>query len=134
MARPVILIVDDEKDARATLINFLEGRCECDFAQANDGDEALEYLKAHHCDIMLLDIKMPKKSGMSVIKEAKALDRSLDIIMISGWVSEEVAEEAVALGATDYAVKPIDLKAIALKIEHMLYKRAQIPAKNSKPC
>jgi YesN/AraC family two-component response regulator len=74
---------------------------------------------------MLLDIKMPKKSGMAVIKETKEISPNVDIIVISAWVSDEVAEEATRLGATDYAVKPMDMKAISMKFAGILKRRGQ---------
>jgi YesN/AraC family two-component response regulator len=91
--------------------------------EAIDGEEAVKFVKTNPCDVMLLDIKMPKKSGIAVIKEAKELNPGLDIIVISAWVSDEVAEEAMRLGATDYAVKPMDLKVISLKFANILEKR-----------
>lgn len=129
MKKPVVLIVDDEKDARSTILYFLNDRYDCDFEEAQDGEEALAFVKSRHCDVMLLDIKMPKKSGMSVIKEAKEINTDIDILIISGWVSEEVAEEAVRQGATDYAIKPIDLKVISLKFANILDKRGQLSRK-----
>jgi len=126
MVKPVVLIVDDEADARSTISDFLKGRYYCDLKEARDGEEAVDFVRSHHCDVMLLDIKMPKKSGLSVIKEVKAIDPKIDILIISGWVSEEVAEDAIELGATDYAVKPFDLKVIALKLENMLNNRGQL--------
>lgn len=129
MQRPVILVVDDERDARTTIAQFLEGRYEGEYHEAEDGEAAVAFIAAHRCDVMLLDIKMPKKSGMSVIKEAKALRPDIDILIISGWVSEEVAEEAVRSGATDYAIKPIDLKVISLKFTDILQKRGQLVRK-----
>jgi len=125
MNKPIILVVDDEDDARSTLINFLSARYECDFEEAKDGDEAIDYVRKNPCDVMLLDIKMPRKSGISVIKETKDIKPNVDILIISAWVSEDVAEEAMKLGATDYAVKPLNLKAISLKFENILNKRKQ---------
>ena len=125
MNRPVVLVVDDEINARNMIIDFLEERFDCKFREATDGEEAVKFVKTNPCDVMFLDIKMPKKSGIVVIKEAKELNPKLDIIVVSAWVSDEVAEEAMKLGATDYAVKPMDLKAISLKFANILDKRGQ---------
>lgn len=125
MNKPVVLVVDDEVNVRNMIIDFLEERFDCKFREATDGEEAVKFVKTNHCDVMFLDIKMPKKGGITVIKEAKALDPKLDIIVVSAWVSDEVAEEAMKLGATDYAVKPMDLQAISLKFSNVLKKRGQ---------
>ena len=125
MNKPYILMVDDEADARSTIINFLKDRFDCEFREAGDGEEAIQYIKSNPCDLVILDIKMPKKSGMHVIKEAKEANPKIDILIVSAYVSDDVAEEAIKLGATDYAVKPLDLKAISLKFAKILDKRGQ---------
>ena len=125
MNKPVVLVVDDEVNARNMIIDFLEERFDCKFREATDGEEAVKFVKSNPCDIMLLDIRMPKKSGITVIKEAKELNPKVDILVISAWVSDEVAEEAMKLGATDYAVKPLDLAVISLKFSNILEKRGQ---------
>ncbi|MDD5422863.1 MAG: response regulator [Candidatus Omnitrophica bacterium] len=125
MKRPVVLAVDDEDDVRQTVVGFLEERFECDFNEAQDGDDAVLFLRTHPCDIIILDIKMPKKGGMAVITEAKKIDPAIDILVVSAWVSDEVADEAMQLGATDYAVKPLDLKVVTMKFGRILEKRGQ---------
>ena len=125
MNRPCVLVVDDEIDARSTIINFLKVRYDCEFREAKDGEEAVKFVEASPCDVMILDIKMPKKSGMAVMKEAKAINPKMDILIVSAYVSDDVAEEAMKLGATDYAVKPLDLKAISMKFSNILDKRGQ---------
>lgn len=125
MIKPIILVVDDEADARSTIVDYLKGRFDCDFKEACDGDEAVKFVKSNPCDVMLLDIKMPKKSGMVVIKEAKEINPKLDILVVSAWVSDDVAEEASKLGATDYAIKPLNLKVIEFKFNKILEKRGQ---------
>ena len=123
--KPVVLVVDDEVGVRNMMIDFLEERFDCKFREARDGEEAVAFVQANPCDIMLLDIRMPKKSGMTVIKEVKEIKPNVDILVVSAWVSDEVAEEATKLGATDYAVKPMDLKVIALKLGAIFTKRGQ---------
>jgi len=123
--KPVILVVDDENEAREMIINFLKDRFDCEFKEAKDGESALEFVKDHPCDLMLLDIKLPRKSGTVVIKEAKELNPKVDILVVSAYASDDVAEEALELGATDYAVKPLDLRAISLKVANILKKRGQ---------
>lgn len=125
MNKPVVLVVDDEPDARSTIINFLKERFDCDFNEAKDGEEAMEFARANHIDVMILDIKMPRKSGIHVIKETKDIRPNVDILIISAYVSGDVADAAMKLGATDYAVKPLDLKAITLKFANILDKRGQ---------
>ena len=127
--KPVILVVDDEAEARTMIINFLKDRFDCEFHETKDGEGALQFIKEHACDLMLLDIKLPRKSGTIVIKETKQFNPKIDILVVSAYASDDVAEEALELGATDYAVKPLDLKAISLKVANILTKRGQSASK-----
>jgi len=129
MKKPVVLIVDDEPEARSTIVNFMKMRYNCDFKEVGDGEEALEFVKSNPCDVIFLDIKLPKMSGIIVIKEVRDINPNIDIIVVTGYSSDEVAEESLRLGATDYAVKPIDLKALMLKFENILKKRGQKSSK-----
>lgn len=123
MDKPYVLVVDDEIDARSTIINFLKSRYDCEFKEAKDGEEAVEYLKSNPCHLIILDIRMPKKTGIRVIKEAKEIDPNIDILIVSAWLNEDLAEETLKLGATDYAVKPMDLRSIASKFEKIFKKK-----------
>jgi len=125
MKKPAILVVDDEKEVRKAIVAFLKTKYEGDFQECGDGEDAVKFVKSNHCDVMVLDLKMPKKSGIAVIKEVKEIDPDIDIFVMSAYESDEVAEEAMKLGATDYAVKPLDLKAITLKFDNILEKRGQ---------
>ncbi len=129
MNKPVILVVDDEKGVRNAITTFLKMSYDGDFKEAVNGEEAVKFIKSNHCDVMVLDLKMPKKSGIVVIKEAKEIDPNIDIFVMSAYESNEVAEEAMKLGATDYAVKPLDLKVISMKLDNILKKRGQLISK-----
>jgi len=123
MKKPNILIVDDDKAARIALVDFLRGRHDCSFVEAADGETAIDFIKTNICDVIILDIKMPKKGGMTVIKEAKVIRPTIDILVVSAWDSEEVAKETLEAGACDYIVKPVDFKLISLKLAGILTKR-----------
>ena len=123
MKKPFILVADDESGARSMMISFLKERFDCEFAEAKDGEEAINFLKFHPCDLAILDIKMPKRSGIDVIKEAKRIDKKIDILVMSAWVSDEVSQEAVESGATDYLVKPVDFRVVSMKIGDLLQKK-----------
>lgn len=129
MTRPVMLIADDEIEARRAILDFLEARFDCEFKEARDGEEAILFIKSNPCDVVLLDIKMPKKSGITVIKEAKEYNPKIDILVVSAYVSDDVAEQAFKYGATDYAVKPMNLKVIGSKVRDILKRRNQLISK-----
>jgi len=118
-----ILIVDDEKDFRDMLKIILKSKLDCRLGEAKDGIEALEYIKHKPCDCMILDIKMPKKSGIYVIEEVKKLKPDIDILVVSAWLSDYVLEESIKKGATDYITKPIDDNILVMKLSAILETR-----------
>jgi DNA-binding response OmpR family regulator len=119
MQKPSILIVDDEKDTRNTLNNYLCNRIECDITEAEDGYQAIEKLKSTNFDLILLDIKMPGISGTDVIKEAKKIAPAISVIVITRWDSAEVSDQVKEAGA-DYIPKPFSLKVVRSKVEEKL--------------
>ena len=111
--KPVILVCDDEEGIRESFKLILEDQYDLRFT--TNGLEALELLKTLSPNLMLLDIKMPKLHGMEILKQIKALKPALPVIIVTGYQSVEMAQEALKNGAADYIPKPFDSKEI-LKI------------------
>ena len=76
---PTILIVDDERDQLDNIKNYLELRIKGNFPSAINGEDAIEYIKNNPCDMMILDIRMPKKSGIEVLDTAKQFPQLFDM-------------------------------------------------------
>lgn len=114
-----ILIVDDETDFRAQLINILkkEGY---ETIGASSAKEACEHLSLTAFDIVLLDYVMPKKSGIDALGEIKRLRPRVKVIMITAFASPENAVEAVKKGVSDYISKPFKVDALLLMIRRLL--------------
>ena len=120
--KPTILICDDEEGIRESFKLILDELYQLKFA--HNGLEALEILKHTTPDLMMLDIKMPKMHGMEILKQVKKLKPSLPVIIVTGYQSVEMAQEALKNGAADYIPKPFESKQIITAI------KANIPAKN----
>ena len=103
-----ILVVDDEKAICEILEEFLSlfGHS---VTSANSGADAIEVVRRASPDVVFLDIRMPGMSGLDVLKEIKALDSSVRVIMISAFGDEETESMARELGADGYIQKPVDL-------------------------
>jgi len=100
-----VLIVDDEEGVRESLRLILADYY--DLIVTDNGEQALETLKnAKDVAVILMDIKMPRKSGLEVLKEIKALYPHIRVIIVTGYRLVETAQEAVRLGASGYIVKP----------------------------
>ena len=102
-----MLCVDDNEELRNNLAQqFLNEDFDVD--TANDGVMALEKIAAKEYDIVLLDLKMPKMDGITVLKELKKINKYPHVIMLTGVDDVQMAVECVKLGAKDYIQKPYD--------------------------
>lgn len=106
MQKHSILVVDDEKQNRALLSELLKDGYK--ILLAKNGAQALERARAHHPDLIMLDVLMPEMDGYQVIHELKAdeLTRDIPVIFISALDSVDDEEKGLALGAVDYISKP----------------------------
>ena len=116
-----ILIIDDEKSIRDTLIEILEFEGHS-VGQAGDGEAGLSYLKKHHVDLVLCDIKMPKMDGIQLLDLANSEGIAAVFIMITAQGTIETAVEATKKGAFDFIEKPPDLNRLLLTIKNALEK------------
>ncbi len=116
-----ILIIDDEKAIRKTLIEILsyEGY---KIDEASDGEEGLLKFKKKTYDLVLCDIKMPKLDGIEFLQKVSTINPDVPVIMISGHGNIETAVEAVKLGAFDFISKPPDLNRLLITIRNALDK------------
>ncbi len=116
-----ILIIDDEKAIRKTLLEILsfEGY---KVDEAADGEEGLKKFKEKTFDLVLCDIKMPKLDGIEFLQKAGEINADVPIIMISGHGNIETAVEAVKKGAYDYISKPPDLNRLLITIRNAMDK------------
>jgi DNA-binding NtrC family response regulator len=106
MARERVLIVDDEPNILGTLRRALELE-DYRVEVAGDGQAALGKIADGRFDAVLLDVVLPNRSGVEVLRELAASHPGLPVLMMSGNATLEVAVEAVRLGAVDFLEKPI---------------------------
>ena len=116
--KQTILVCDDEEGIRESFKLILEDHYDLKFA--THGLEALEMLKNLSPALMLLDIKMPKIHGLEILKRVKESYPKLPVIVVTGYQSVEMAQEALKLGAADYIPKPFESKEISAAIQRIL--------------
>jgi|ERR1041384_3535770 DNA-binding response OmpR family regulator len=104
---PRILVVDDDRDLRSSLEEQFTYE---DFLvdTAANGLTALEKITNNEYDIVLLDLKLPKMDGMTVLREMKKMGRLTNVIMLTASNDVATANECVKIGAKDYITKPYD--------------------------
>jgi DNA-binding NtrC family response regulator len=106
MVSKPILIVDDEPIVRESIRDWLKD-AGYQVATAETGEEALEMLEKQDFSIMVLDVRLPGKTGIRILQEVKALKPQIKSIIITAYPSADLADEATRLGAVDYLIKPI---------------------------
>lgn len=115
-----ILVVDDEENIRHSLKMILEYEGYA-FLEAAEGEEALDVVEETvGLDLILLDIKLPGKDGLEILKELKQKPYSPEVIMISGHGTVQTAVEATKLGAFDFLEKPLHRDRVLLSIRNAL--------------
>ncbi|MBI5750448.1 MAG: sigma-54-dependent Fis family transcriptional regulator [Nitrospinae bacterium] len=118
-----ILVIDDERSMREFLSIMLEKEGYSVVTKDN-GNDALEFISKNKYDLIITDIKMPKMSGIDILRESMALHPNTPVIMITAFASTEVAVEAMKLGAYDYITKPFNVDEIKIIIKNAIEKKS----------
>ncbi|MCB9033744.1 MAG: sigma-54-dependent Fis family transcriptional regulator [Chitinophagales bacterium] len=116
-----ILIVDDEKAIRRTLKEILEYE-KFEIEEAVDGEDGLAKIVKNKYDVIILDVKMPKKDGIEVLSAMQEQAIDIPVIVLSGHGNIETAVEAVKKGAFDYIPKPPDLNRLLITVRNAMDK------------
>ena len=105
-----LLVIDDELGPRESLRMLFKN--EYNVLIAENVDEGLELLSSEKPDIIIMDIRMPGKSGIIGLKEIREIDPHTSVVMLTGFGALETAQQAIRLGANDYLKKPFDTNEI----------------------
>lgn len=118
-----ILIVEDEDAIRRVLKKVLsEENPNYKLDEAPDGEKAISLIRTQHYDLVLCDIKMPKRDGVEVLEFISSYDSSIPVILISGHGDLKTAVKAMRMGAYDYIEKPPDLNILLNSVRSALVK------------
>ncbi|UCD85290.1 MAG: response regulator [Deltaproteobacteria bacterium] len=109
MEKENILVVEDEDIMREALVDWFSGEGHKVDA-AMDGDKELDKFKLEDYDAMVIDLKLPGRDGLSVLKEVKAKNPKAKVVIITAYPSIETAVDAMRRGAIDYLPKPFELE------------------------
>lgn len=122
-----VLIVEDDSAIRRGLADMLT------FAgysvrQAADGNAGLDAALSADLDLVLLDILMPKKDGMEVLRELRKAKPALPVIFLTARGEEEEIVRGLSAGADDYIVKPFGIQELLARVQAVLRRSAQRPS------
>jgi len=105
--RPLkIMVVDDEANIREVLESFLESEG-FDVVTAESGASALSALEYEEPHIVLLDIRMPDIDGIQCLRKLKEMNEEVQVVMMSGFATLQMAQKSLEIGAFDYIRKPL---------------------------
>ena len=112
------MVVDDERTQLEFVGGFL-GKAGFEVALMGSAAEAVERFRGEAFDLVLTDQRMPDMSGLDLLKECRALDPEVAVIIMTAYGSIETAVSAMKEGATDYLTKPLNLEELRLRIERV---------------
>jgi len=132
-----ILIIDDEETMHDSCMQILK-REGYTLLDAYNGENGMSYVRESRPDLVLLDLKMPGKSGHDILNEIKTIDPTIVTVVITGYATVESAVEAMKLGASDFLPKPFtpdELRMIVrrgLEKRHLLIETRRLQAENER--
>jgi len=117
-----LLVIDDDESVRLLLKDLLE---EAGYAvrTAKSGEEALQLIRVATYDIIITDLRLSGMHGLEVVKEVKAIDPGIDVIVMTGYASVNSAVESMKAGAIDYITKPFNSDHIKMVVQKSLDRR-----------
>lgn len=122
MSSPSVLVVDDDEAIREMLCAVLS-KDGLSVMLASDGAEAVACFSEQRPVVVLMDIRMPRMSGLQALTEIRKLDRSAAVILMTAFAEVETAVQALKEGAFDYVIKPFDIAEIKVLVGRALHMR-----------
>ncbi len=111
-----VLLVDDEAEFSETLMKRMKKR-NLDIIDVRSGEEALQILDQCPIDVVILDVRMPGMDGIETLRALKKRHPLIEVIMLTGHASVEVAVQGMEFGAFDYLMKPMQIDDLLYKIQ-----------------
>jgi two-component system response regulator HydG len=118
-SRNTILVVDDDT-AHRTMLSTLVGGWGYAIAEADDGASAIHMVREQVYDLVLMDVRMLKVSGLEALSAIKAINPSIPVVIMTAFSSVETAVAALKQGAHDYLTKPLDFEKLRITIERAM--------------
>lgn len=122
-----VLVIDDERGLR-DMLSYTLRRLKFEVAVAEDGERGVAAALTGDFDIVLCDVMMPGMNGIAVLEILKREQPALEVVMATGFPTDESAARAKELGAFDYLAKPYQIMALCAVLKKALArKRANFP-------
>jgi len=118
-ARSTVLVVDDEEGVRELIADTLAGK-QRDILTAQSGEEALEIIKKHAVDLVLLDLSMPGLNGVDTFREIHELRPGLPVVIVTGYPDSDLMARALQIGPFTMISKPVDTAQIQKTVDRIV--------------
>lgn len=122
-----ILVVEDLEDSRESLQELLVTALRVEVDAAEDGVQAVQLLTQHPYALVITDLRMPKASGMWLLREIKERQAPCAVVVVTGHGGVREAVEAMRLGAYDFLTKPLDPQQLVMMVQRVLRERCGEP-------
>ena len=125
--KPSVLLVDDDERLRSRMARAFEERG-YEAHQAAGHDEAVAIASEESTEFAVVDLRIPGKSGLDVVRELHRIDPATKVVVLTGYGSIATALEAMRLGATHYLTKPADVDEVIASFDRDTVKPGQAPS------
>jgi len=114
-----LLLAEDDENLGSLLKEYLQAKS---FVTdwTTDGEKAFEHFKKNRYDILILDIMMPHKDGLTLAKEIRLINRDIPIVFLTAKSMKDDVLEGFAIGADDYITKPFSMEELLYRLEAIL--------------
>lgn len=115
----VIAVIDDEKKIRDTIKSYLQNEG-FHIMEGEDGNAAIQLVKNHSVDLILLDVMMPNVDGFQTLREIRSISKKMPVIMLTAKSEEIDKLLGLEMGADDYITKPFSMRELVARIKTVL--------------
>ena len=122
-----ILVIEDDSSIRQGVVDALQFSGYQTF-EAGDGNRGLDMAIGGDCDLVLLDLVLPRRDGLEILREVRASRPALPVIVLTARGEESDRVRGLQLGADDYIVKPFSLRELLARVQAVIRRSPQRPA------
>ena len=106
-----VLVVDDDPAVRSLLSQWIMEQG-CRVTSLSGGEDAIEWIRAHPCDLVLLDLMMPAPNGVETLRTVRRDHPDLDVVIVTAYFDSKMMDEALEMGPMTMLKKPVDRSAL----------------------